>query len=180
MNNDSHRAIIVIGDEDPAEAAFEEAERYDEVFVIARAVADPRDRWLIDERRNRARALARLTRALARLRAHSVRAFGAIGDENAAAARNDARALFPAAEAVTNPEGDVSREIREHQRGTQTDGELISRARRVAGKSKLLAGVTSLLEGQEPPSPPSNIAVFSGERLGVAEATVTGPASRWC
>ncbi len=100
MNNDSHRAIIVIGAEDPAEATFEEAERYDEVFVIARAVADPRDRWLIDDRRNRVRALARLTRALARLRAHGVRAFGAIGDENAAAARNDARALFPAAEAV--------------------------------------------------------------------------------
>ena len=32
----------MIGDEDPAEATFEEAERYDEVFVIARAVADPR------------------------------------------------------------------------------------------------------------------------------------------
>ena len=100
MNSSSHRAIIVIGDEDPAEATFEEAERYDEVFVIARAVADPSDRWLIDDNRNQARALARLTRALARLRAHGVRAFGTVGDENAGAAQSDARALFPAAEAI--------------------------------------------------------------------------------
>ncbi len=100
MNNESHRAIIVIGDEDPAEATFEEAERYDEVFVIARAVADPRDRWLIDDDRNRACARVRLTLALVRLREHGVRAFGTVGDENAAAARNDARALFPDAEAI--------------------------------------------------------------------------------
>ena len=100
MNSNSHRAIIVIGHEHPAEATFDEAERYDEVFVIARAVPDPRDRWLVDDDRNRARALTRLTRALARLRAHGVRTFGAVGDENAAAARNDACALFPAAEAI--------------------------------------------------------------------------------
>jgi hypothetical protein len=90
----------VIGRDDPAETTFEEAQRYDEVFVIARAVADPGDRWLIDDDRNRVRANDRLTRALARLRARGVRALGAIGDEDAAAARNDARALFPASEAV--------------------------------------------------------------------------------
>jgi hypothetical protein len=100
VNRNPHRAIIVIGGEDPAEATFVEAQRYDEVFVLARAVADPDDRWLIDDDRNHARANARLTRALARLRALGVRALGAVGDENAAAARNDARALFHAAEAI--------------------------------------------------------------------------------
>jgi hypothetical protein len=100
MKRNPHRAIVVIGHEDPAEATFMEAQRYEEVFVIARAVADPDERWLIDETRNRARADARLTRALARLHAVGVRALGAVGDENAAAARNDGRALFPAAEAI--------------------------------------------------------------------------------
>jgi hypothetical protein len=100
VSSNPHRAIIVIGDEDPAEATLEEAEPDDEVFVIARALADPRDRWLIDDDRNRARALTRLTPALARLRARGVRTFGTVGDENAAAARNDARALFAAAEAI--------------------------------------------------------------------------------
>lgn len=100
MSRNAHRAIIVLGGEDPAEATFEEAQRYDEVFVVARAVADPHERWLTDDDRNRARAHARLTRALARLRAHGVRALGAIGDENAAAAQSDARALFAGAEAI--------------------------------------------------------------------------------
>jgi hypothetical protein len=100
MSRNAHRAIIVMGGEDPAEAAFVEAQRYDEVFVIARAVADPHERWLIDDDRNHARAQARLARALARLRAHGVRALGAIGDENAAAAQSDARALFAGAEAM--------------------------------------------------------------------------------
>jgi hypothetical protein len=100
VNSNLHRAIIVVGREDPAETTFEEAEQYDEVFVVARAVDDRSDRWLIDDDRNRALARARLTRALSRLRAHGVRAFGAVGDENARAARDDARALFPAAEAI--------------------------------------------------------------------------------
>ena len=100
MSRNSHRAIIVMGGEDPAEATLVEAERYDEVFVIARAVADPHERWLTDEERNHARARARLNRVLTGLRAHGVRALGAIGDENAAAARDDARALFTGAEAI--------------------------------------------------------------------------------
>jgi hypothetical protein len=100
MRRNAHRAIIVIGGEDPADAMFVEAQRYDEVFVIARAVADPRDRWLTDDDRNLARAHARLDRALVRLRANGVRALGGIGDENAAAARDDARALFAGAEAI--------------------------------------------------------------------------------
>jgi hypothetical protein len=100
MNRNRHRAIIVIGRDDPTEATLMEAQRYDEVFVIARAVADPNDRWLIDDDRNDARANARLTRALARLRAHGVRALGTLGDEDAAAARTDARALFSGAQAI--------------------------------------------------------------------------------
>jgi hypothetical protein len=96
MNSNSHRAIIVIGNQDPAEAVFREATQYDEVFVIARAVARPSDRWVIDEDAARALARARLRRALARLRSRGVRATGAVGDENAATARGDARALFPA------------------------------------------------------------------------------------
>jgi hypothetical protein len=95
-----HNAIIVIGGEDPAETAIERAARFDEVFVIARAVADPTERWLIDDERARARARARLTRTLARLRARGVRAFGAVGDENVAAAHDDARAVFSAAETI--------------------------------------------------------------------------------
>jgi hypothetical protein len=100
MNNISHQAIVVIGAEEPAEATLVEAEQYDEVFVLARAVPDAGDRWIIDGDRAAAAAHARLVRALTRLRAHGVRVFGAIGDPNATAARNDARALFPAAEAI--------------------------------------------------------------------------------
>jgi hypothetical protein len=100
MSSNPHRAIIVIGREDAAEPTFQEAEHYDEVFVIARAVPDPRERFVIDDDRAQAGARARLTDALARLRAHGVRAYGAVGDENAAAARSDAQALFPNAGAV--------------------------------------------------------------------------------
>jgi hypothetical protein len=96
VNSNPNRAIIVIGDQDPAEAVFREAARYDEVFVIARAMAAPSDRWVIDEDAARSMARARLRRALDRLRSRGVRALGAVGDENAAAARIDARALFPA------------------------------------------------------------------------------------
>lgn len=96
MNSKPHRAIMVVGNEDPAEAVFREAAQYDEVFVIARAVATPSDRWVIDEDAARSLARARLRRTLARLRLRGVRAVGAVGDENAAAARNDARAFFPA------------------------------------------------------------------------------------
>ena len=97
MSSNPHRAIMVIGNEDPPEAVFREAEQYDEVFVIARAVAMPGDRWVIDGDAARSVARARLQRALRRLRSLGVRALGAVGDENAAAARSDARAVFPAA-----------------------------------------------------------------------------------
>lgn len=100
MNSSLHRAIIVIGAEDPAEAILAAAERYDEVFVLARAVPDASDRWVVDGDRAEDAARARLARTLARLRGHGVRALGAVTDADAVAARADARALFPAAEAV--------------------------------------------------------------------------------
>lgn len=93
-------AVIVIGAEDAAEATLAEAERYDEVFVLARAVPDTHDRWVIDGDRAEHAARARLARALTRLRAHGVRALGAVTDAPALAAGDDARALFPATEAI--------------------------------------------------------------------------------
>jgi hypothetical protein len=100
MNNSPHRAIIVIGRQDPTEATFAEAQQYEEVFVLARAFPDPSDRWVIDGARADAAARGRLARTVARLRAHGIRVLGAVGDENAGAARDDARALFPAAQAI--------------------------------------------------------------------------------
>ena len=96
MNRSPHRAILVIGHEEPTDGTFEALERYDDVFVVARAVKDASERWVIDDDRNRASAGRRLERTIGRLRAHGVRAVGVVGDENAAAARADALALFPA------------------------------------------------------------------------------------
>jgi hypothetical protein len=73
MSSYQHRAIVVIGGEDLAEATLTEAEQYDEVLVIARAVPDASDHWLIDGDRAEAAARGRLVRALARLGAHGVR-----------------------------------------------------------------------------------------------------------
>lgn len=101
MNTSSHQAILVIGPEDPVEATWEEVERYDEVFVLARAVNDAHAGWLVDDDRNRASARRRLERTLARLRAHGVRAVGVVGDADARAAEADARALFPASASAT-------------------------------------------------------------------------------
>ena len=97
MRSKPRRAIIVIGAEEPAEALLVDAERYDEVFVIARAVPDAGDRWVIDGRAVERAARGRLARVVARLKAHGVRAFGTVGDEKARAAGEDAHALFPSA-----------------------------------------------------------------------------------
>lgn len=97
MSSHLQRAIIVFGGEDAGEATLAAAERYDEVFIIARALPDANDHRVINGDRAENAARGRLTRALARLRAHGVRALGMIGDENAAAARADVRALFPTA-----------------------------------------------------------------------------------
>ncbi len=91
------RAILVIGAEAPTAATLAEAEQYDEIFVIARAVPGAADRWVVDGDRAEGAARGRLAQTLARLRARGVRASGTIGDENAGAARDDARALFPRA-----------------------------------------------------------------------------------
>jgi len=77
MTSDPHRAIIVIGAEEPTEALLSEAERYEEVFVVARRVPDPGDRWVVDDDRAEAAARGRLARAVARLRGRGVRAVGA-------------------------------------------------------------------------------------------------------
>jgi hypothetical protein len=91
---ESTRAILVIGHEEPRETALERLERYEEVFVVARAVDDPGDQWVVDEARNRASARRRLQGTIDRLRAHGVQARGAVGDAGAAAARADALAMF--------------------------------------------------------------------------------------
>jgi DNA-binding LacI/PurR family transcriptional regulator len=100
MISDPHRAIIVIGAEEPTEALLAEAERYEEVFVVARRVPDPSDRWVVDDDRAEAAARGRLARAVARLRGRGVRAVGAIGDQDLRSAREDARAAFPTAVAL--------------------------------------------------------------------------------
>jgi phage protein D len=96
VNTRLHHAILVIGQEDPIEATLAEVERYGEVFVVARAVHDAHEGWLVDDDRNRASARRRLERTLTRLRAHGVRAVGVVGDADARAAEADARALFSA------------------------------------------------------------------------------------
>ncbi|HET8651802.1 MAG TPA: hypothetical protein VFM13_04425 [Gaiellaceae bacterium] len=98
--NTEHRAIVVVGREGPAEDTLRAAGRYDEVFVIAPALPDPRERFVVDEDRAYEAAHGRVRDVVGRLRARGVRAFGAVGDENVAAARRDARALFPAAQAI--------------------------------------------------------------------------------
>ena len=100
MQNDRHRAIMVIGREEPGEAAFDRALRYDDVYVVARAVVDPSDRWVTDDDRDRASAYARLGRVLACLRMRGVHAAGEVGDPDAGAALSDARSRFPDAGAV--------------------------------------------------------------------------------
>ncbi len=97
MTESSDRAIIIIGGEELSEATLARAAQFDEVFVVARAVPDPGDRWVVDDDHSEASGRARLRRATARLKARGVRAFGMLGDENQAAARADARALYPAA-----------------------------------------------------------------------------------
>jgi len=63
-------------------------------------VPDPGDRWVVDDDRAEVAARRRLVRAVARLRGRGVRAVGAIGDEDAGSAREDARAAFPTAVAL--------------------------------------------------------------------------------
>ena len=89
------RAILILGDTDPSDAALADAERYAEVYVLARAVPDNRSQYLIDAGRAEANAQRRLRRVAARLRAHGSHATGLVGDADETAARRDAIALFP-------------------------------------------------------------------------------------
>lgn len=89
------RAILIIGSSDPSDAALAEAERYAEVYVLARAVPDGASPYVIDTGRAEANAKRRLRRVAAHLRARGSRARGLVGDPDRGAARRDALALFP-------------------------------------------------------------------------------------
>jgi hypothetical protein len=103
MSTNLHRAVIVVGREGPSEATLAQAEQYDEVFVIARAVPNPSARWVIDDDRSRDEARERLNCVLGKLRERGVHARGGVGDASATAARDDAAALFPAAHTLATP-----------------------------------------------------------------------------
>jgi hypothetical protein len=94
------RAILLFGRDAPADVTIDEASRYGQVYVVARAVSDRSDRWLTDDDRNHASANARLVRVLGQLRARGASASGDVGDPDVDAALSDARAFFPAAEAI--------------------------------------------------------------------------------
>ena len=89
------RAILILGGSDPSAAALADAERYAEVYVLARAVPDGQSQYLIDAGRAEADAQGRLRRVAAHLRARGTWTSGVVGDADAHAARRDATALFP-------------------------------------------------------------------------------------
>jgi nicotinamidase-related amidase len=105
MEATQSRAILILGREPPSEKGIELAESFGEVVVIERPVPDPRDQYVVDETRARAEAGQRLAEILERLRADRVLAEGFVGDEDAAAARQDAHELYPDAVVI---ESDVA------------------------------------------------------------------------
>lgn len=90
-------AILILGESDPSDAVLADAERYAEVYVLARAVRDAASQYLIDAGRAEANAEQRLHRVTAHLRTHGSHASGLVGDPDPRAARRDALALFPQA-----------------------------------------------------------------------------------
>lgn len=98
-------AILVLGREGPSDETLQTVERFDEVFVVERAVPDPADRYIVDEERAYADARRRLAAVLARLHADAVEATGIVGDPDPESAVRDARAIFRgAAEVVAEAE----------------------------------------------------------------------------
>ena len=93
----AERAILILGESDPSDAALADAERYAEVYVLARAVPDRDSQYLIDAGRAEANAQQRLRRVTAHLRTHGSHTSGLVGDPDPHAARRDALALFPQA-----------------------------------------------------------------------------------
>jgi hypothetical protein len=89
------RAILILGEREPSHAALADAERYAEVYVLARAVHNRDSHYLIDDGRAEADARGRLQHVAAHLRARGCRTRGLVGDADAQAARRDAMALFP-------------------------------------------------------------------------------------
>jgi hypothetical protein len=96
----NERAILILGDADAPDTVLDEARRYGEVFVVARAVPDPASRYVIDDELAHRRARQRLRQVAARLTAGGTRVSGIVGDADARAARRDSRALFPRASAL--------------------------------------------------------------------------------
>jgi len=96
----AHRAILVLGRDGPSEKALRTAERFDEVFVVERAVPDPAHHYTIDEEGAYADARLRLATVLARLHTDGVEATGIVADPDPESAVRDARAIFPDADEV--------------------------------------------------------------------------------
>jgi hypothetical protein len=93
----STRAILVLGDTQPAAALLAEAGRHAEVYVLARAVPEAGSRFVIDVGNAEMRASVRLRDVVERLRGSGIHAAGTVGAADEHAARRDAVALFPPA-----------------------------------------------------------------------------------
>jgi uncharacterized protein len=93
-------AILVLGRDGPSDETLQTIERFDEVFVVERAVPDPAERYIIDEERAYTDARRRLATVLARLHTDAVEATGMIGDPDPSLAVRDAQAVFPNADEV--------------------------------------------------------------------------------
>jgi hypothetical protein len=88
------RGVLVLGGEPLPPSTLAEAEACDEVFVVARAVADDGG-WLFDEDRAYGRAYERVDVLRRHLRAHGVVVHALVVDGDAAQTRKDAEALCP-------------------------------------------------------------------------------------
>ena len=104
MSN-TRSAILLLGRDGPSDETLQTVERFDEVFVVERAVPDPADRYLVDEDRAYADARRRLATVLARLHADAVEATGIVGDPDPESAVRDARVIFPRAAEVVAEAG---------------------------------------------------------------------------
>ena len=107
MSTHVRRAVLVVGRDTPSEPILEEVETFDEVFVVERAVADPSERWIVDDARADADARARLTALLGRLEHDGAHARGIVGCDDERAAIADAKAVVSDFDAVFTERGVV-------------------------------------------------------------------------
>jgi hypothetical protein len=92
----TRQGILIVGSKLLPTDVLHAARAYDEIFVLARAVPDPKNDLVVDEELARRGARERLAETTAWLRAHGARAVsGAVGDADFIAARRDAAALVP-------------------------------------------------------------------------------------